>query len=181
VDTAYGNKGINAGLLYFHSGIRTAYNSSLDISFQRRSNFELAENKKFKLSYQMDSSYLTGMPNVTQIRTKTKQAFDNSLLPFKIFTSFDINLQHTMFFGENKISGLNIAGRFSFSDSYTNTQVDILARPVISFPNLDKEGSKLNFALMFGYKDLANGELTRKEKRVVSFYVTVPFKVISFN
>jgi hypothetical protein len=180
-DTAYGNTGINAGVSWYHSGPKTTQNFSVDLSLQKRSNFELPENKKYNLSFLMDSSYSTGVPNVTQSRTETKKAFDSTLLPFKTFTSFDINLQYTCFFGKNKVVGLNLANRLSFSGNYDNPQADLLAGPVFSVPDLNKEGSKLNFAIMFGYRDLANSKLTAREKRTVSFFVTVPFNVISFD
>jgi hypothetical protein len=180
-DTAYGNAGVNAGVSWYHSGHKTTQNFSVDFSLQKRSNFELPENKKYNLSFLMDSAYSTGVPNVTQSRTETKKAFDSTLLPFKTFSSFDINLQYTCFFGKNKVAGLNLANRLSFSRGYDNPQADLLAGPVFSVPDLNKEGSKLNFAIMFGYRDLANSKLTAKEKRTVSFFVTVPFSIISFD
>ncbi len=181
MDTAYHNYGLSIGVAWYRSTPKTGHNFSLDLTWKNQANFELPENKKYNKTYVTDSLISTSIPSVQQQSTASKKAFDSSYVSFKTFHSFNVDLQYTLLLGENKNFGLNAAVNWSNSKFYSvSNRVDILFGPMLSLANTEKDGSKLNFGLMAGFKNIFDNNLSTKDKFNIAFNVNIPFKVISF-
>lgn len=181
MDTAYHNYGLSIGVAWYRSIPKMGHNFSLDFTWKNQANFELPENKKYNKTYVTDSLISTSIPSVQQQSTASKKAFDSSYVSFKTFNSFNVDLQYTLLLGENKNFGLNAAVNWSNSKFYSvSNRVDILFGPMLSLANTEKDGSKLNFGLMAGFKNIFDNNLSTKDKFNISFNVNIPFKVISF-
>jgi hypothetical protein len=182
LDTSYNNFGINIGLSRFHMGQKIQWNANFDLIYKNSSNFELSKNKKYLKTFTQDSivQNANSSPFVQQYSTVTKKAFDSNYVSFNTFNSFDINAQISSFFFKEKSIGLNIAALYSITPELSaKNRLDLAIGPLFSLPNSEKDASRLNFSLLFGYRDMLNSSLTSKEKFFISFNVSVPFKIIS--
>ncbi|WP_291911556.1 hypothetical protein [Chitinophaga sp. CB10] len=177
-DFSFTNWGGTLGFSFFGYNARFSQNANIDFGIQRQGNYELPENKKFKNDFITDSVLVTGSGNTSYVSNK-QTAFDSSRLPFKDYMVVSLSGQYTILFGKNKNFGGNITGYWAYSNSYeVKNRVELFVGPVISLPNKENDGSAINFALLAGYKNIADKTLTAKEKFSVQFNVSVPFKII---
>lgn len=179
-DIAYDNLGGSLGLSWYRQTEKFHQNAGLDFVVKKQANFELPENKKYNTTFTSDSAISSNNPGTSIYNSSSKKAFDSTKLAFATYTFFDINFQYTVLFGKTKTFGLNATGSWSNSKYYSvPNRVDFFFGPVVSVPNQDKDGSKLNFGLMLGYRNVFDRDLEMSDKFNVRFNVSVPFKVIA--
>ncbi len=184
VEDRFGNESFNKmglkGSINYLRQKKTYISLNLGLGTDKRSTFDLPQNQKYYLTYQMET--IIPEPDLlgNLYERAEKKAYNTDSVQYDEFFVFFMDSQYTMLFGSNKNFGFNMSGSYSYSERFnTMTRLDFQSGPVFAVPKKDGDGSAFNVGFFMAFRDILADKLS-KEKFSVGVFTRIPISLIKY-